>query len=168
MIFVFYFLIKDIKTDYYKMSILVENNEIHLIGNVENGCIDEYVILPFLTVFNMIEETKPSEINLHLSGRDVLCDIQPLIDVVKASQIPVDIYIRNSEVYGGFNGFEEPMLTDFVSVARKVYDYRDNDYNPPFNASLSEIQMMREYDIYKKDMYKEDDEDYEYNYEIHP
>ena len=161
MIFGFYFLIKDIKTYYYKMSILVENNEIHLIGNVEDGCIDEYVVLPFLTAFNMIEETKPSVINLHLSGRRVLCDIQPLFDVVKASQIPVDIYIENSEVYGGYNGVC-PELTGFY-VARKVYDYRTREYDPPFHLALSEIQMMREYDMYKYDNEEEEEED-----EIHP
>lgn len=140
------------------MSILVENNEIHLIGNVEDGCVDEYVILPFLTVFNMIEETNPSVINLHLSGRGVLCDIQPLVDVIKSSKIPVDIYIRNSELYGGYNGIC-PDLTGFYSVAREVYDYRTREYDPPFHLALSEIQMMREHDMYKFD--NEEDE-------IHP
>jgi hypothetical protein len=138
------------------MSILVENNEIHLVGNVEDGCIDEYVVLPFLTVFNMIEETKPQEIRLHLSGRSVLCDIQPLIDAINASQIPVDIYIRNSEVYGGYNGIG-PDLIVFYNVARKVYDYRNTEYDPPFHLALPEIQMMREHDMYKFDTYEEED-----------
>ncbi len=140
------------------MSILVENNEFHLIGNVENGCIDEYVVLPFLTVFSMIEESKPQEIILHLSGRGVLCDIQPLVDVIKASQIPVDVYIRNSEVYGGYNGIGQD-LTVFYEVARKVYDYRQREYDPPFHLSLPEIHMMREHDMYKIDSYDEEDEE---------
>ena len=144
------------------MSILVENNEIHLIGNVEDGCIDEYVVLPFLTVFNMIEETNPQEIRLHLSCRRVLCDIKPLIDVINASQIPVDIYIRNSEVYGGYNGIG-PDLIVFYNVARKVYDYRNTEYDPPFHLSLPEIQMLREHDMYKfdNDYDESEEEDYE-------
>ena len=142
------------------MSILVENNEIHLIGNVENGCIDEYVVIPFLIAFNMIEDSKPQDIRLHLSGNTVLCDIQPLVDAIRYSKIPVDVYIRNSEFYRGYNGIGQD-LEEFQSVARKVYDYKNVDYNPPFYAALPEIQMMREYDMYKFGTYDEDDEDYE-------
>jgi hypothetical protein len=167
MIFSFYFLIKDIKTHYYKMSILVENNEIHLIGNVEDGCIDEYVVLPFLTVFNMIEEIKPQEIRLHLSCRRVLCDIKPLIDVINSSQFPVDIYIRNSELYGGYNGIGQE-LTDFYTLARQVYDYREREYDPPFHLALPEIQMMREHDMYKFDTYEEEDYEGEDEVELSP
>jgi hypothetical protein len=139
------------------MSILVENKEIHLIGNV-NGCIDEYVVIPFLIAFNIIEESKPQEIMLHLSGRGVMCGIQPLIDVIRYSKIPVDVYIRNSEFYGGYNGIGQELI-DFYTVARKVYDYRQREYNPPFYAALPEIQMMREYDMYKFGNYEEDLDD---------
>lgn len=143
------------------MSILVENNEIHLIGNVADGCIDEYVILPFLTVFGMIEDTKPDVINLHLSGRDSLCDINPIMDTIKYSKVPVNIYIQNSELYRGYNGVDGQLI-DVLPLAREVYDYRTRDYNPPFYGALPEIQMMREYDMYK---YEDGDEEDEYDEE---
>ena len=147
------------------MSILVENNEIHLIGNVNDGCIDEYVIIPFITVFSMIEEMKPDIINLHLSVRDNLCDINHIIDTIKYSKIPVNIYIQNSELFRGYKGVDGQLI-DALSLAKEVFDYRDRDYTPPFHAALPEIQMMREYDMYKYD--NEEDEYDEEDDEKHP
>ena len=76
---------------------IIENNEIHLIGNVENGIIDEHIITPFLTAIEMVEHTNPLQINVHLSGRDATFDLSIINDSIKNSKIPVDIYIRNSK-----------------------------------------------------------------------
>jgi hypothetical protein len=148
------------------MSILIENNQIHLIGNVEEGYIDNYVILPFLTVFEMIEHINPKEIIIHLSGKGTMCDITPIIDVIEHSKVPVDIYIQNSEIYGGYKGVSGELL-DLLDKARKVVDCTDKEYDPPLHLSIPEIQAMREYDMYKyKNIFKDDDdnedEDIEY------
>lgn len=142
------------------MSILIENNQIHLIGNVEEGYIDSYVIHPFLTLFEMIEHTNPKEIIIHLSGKGSMCDITPIIDVIEHAKLPVDIYIQNSEIYGGYKGISGDLL-DLLEKARKVVDCTDKEYDPPLHLSIPEIQAMREYDMYKYiNIYKEDhDED---------
>lgn len=145
------------------MSILIENNQIHLIGNVEEGYIDNYVILPFLTVFEMIEHINPKEIIIHLSGKGSMCDITPIIDVIEQSKVPVHIYIQNSEDYGGYKGVTGELL-DLLDKARKVVDCTDKEYDPPLHLAIPEIQIMREYDIYKHDNEEDDDEEEEYEY----
>ncbi len=136
------------------MSLVIENNKIHLIGNVEKGYVDKHVILPFLNVFNMVEEYS-NEVELHLSGRDSLCDISPIIDVIKNSKIPVNIYIENSEILGGYNGVDGK-LKELLNLG--YYDNTNNEYNPPLHLSLAEIHMMREIDNYKEDIeYEEED-----------
>lgn len=139
------------------MSMIIDNNEIHLIGNVENGIIDEHVITPFLTAIEMLEYTNPSYINLHLSGKGTTFHISHITDSIKTSKIPFDIYIRNSEIYGGWNGVDGELVS-LLENARNVIDYKNVEYNPPFHLSIPEIQIMREYSLYKEDI--QDDDNY--------
>ena len=128
------------------MSVCVLNNHIHLIGNVGDGYVDEYVVIPFLTTFSMIEESYP-EIFLHLSGRGSFCDLQPIIDAVLNSKVPVNCIVQNTEKIGGFNGVSGNL--ELLKDAIKNVQYQlEEEYNPPFEHSISEIHMTREHDTY--------------------
>jgi hypothetical protein len=140
------------------MSICVQDNNIHLIGNVQKGIIDEFVITPLISVFSMIEDSKPNVINLHLSGSYTTFNVQIILDLITCSKIPVDIYIENSELFNGYNGIDGNLL-DLLSAARNVYDNKDKEYNPPLNNTISEIHMLREQYNYNINRYNDDEEE---------
>jgi len=132
------------------MSLLIKNNDIHLIGNIANH-IDEHVILPFLNVFSMIEDTGYNTINLHVSGRGSFVDISPIVDVIKQTKIPVTIYIENSELFGGYNGVDGNLRSLLEIENVNIVDNTQNIYNPPLDEAVAEVHMMREIEVYKED-----------------
>lgn len=138
------------------MSVLVQENNIHLIGNVQDGYIDQHVVIPLLSIFEMIESCNKN-INFHISGKDSLCSLQPIIDAIRNSKVDVNIYIRNSEHLGGYNGVDG-RLTEFLSIGTSS-QVLNEEYNPPFECSIPEIQMMREMENY----YLDQNEDNELN-----
>lgn len=144
------------------MSICVKDNEIHIIGNLEGGMIDEFIVTPLITIFSMIEDSKPEVINLHISGAYTNFNIQIIKDMISCSKVPVDIYVENSELFNGYNGIDGN-LVDLLGTARKVYDNKNKEYNPPLENSIPEVHMIREQYNYQDDRYREDD-DYEDEY----
>jgi hypothetical protein len=132
------------------MSLLVKNNDIHLIGNIANH-IDEHVILPFLNVFSMIEDTGYNTINLHVSGRGSFVDISPIVDVIKQTKKLVNIYIENSELIGGYNGVDGNLRSLLEIENVSVVDNTRNEYNPPLDAAIAEVHITREMEVYRED-----------------
>ena len=146
------------------MSVLVEQNNLHLVGNVDGfsgsgGIVDQYAIMPFLSALDMLEACH-KEINIHISGRDASCSVECLVDALKACKAQVNIYVQNSEKYGGYNGVDGKML-EFLSMEARVV-FSQMEYNPPFDHAIPEVNIVREMDrYYAYGVENEEEEDYE-------
>ncbi len=130
------------------MSLLIKNNEIHIIG-----IIDEYIVQPFINNFKTIENNY-SSVELHLSGEKTEVYIQSIIDCVKNSKVDVNVHVHNALENGGYNGIGGDFF-NFLNFAKKIYadsgislsgytyETVNSIYNPPMEFIDQEVCCTR-------------------------
>jgi len=131
------------------MSLLVINNQIHIIG-----IIDEYVVEPFISNFNNISKNH-SSIEIHLSGEKTETYIEPIIECLRNSKIDINVYVHNALTHGGYNGIGGDFF-NFLNFAKRIYvdngivlsgyTYETNNsiYNPPMESIVEEVCCTRQ------------------------
>lgn len=123
------------------MVVIVVDNQIHIIGDIDDSLSKE-----FLEKFDFALSFPSKQIELHISSPGgIISDAEDMLDKIRLSYKPVEVYIHNTSEYGKYTG-----VASIASVIASCASVKTIDYNATFmihHAKLDGVVQENEEDI---------------------